>query len=234
MMEHATGQRKVEVDAVGEPPEYPGTDPGKRLSATGRRILAAARKLLAKRGYPGLSIDAIAKEAGENKSSVHYHFGGKDGLLASLADSVMYDDYLDEIRRAAQNRSQPVDEIAALIATSRTSTVDHESYVTFFELLPHMSRDAELRRRAQTVYAWYRDMDAWTLAPALEARLRDHLEPLAALTVAVADGLAMQRLVDPRLDIESAYDLWEAILRLVLDNLERLPFTEVDAGSGLG
>jgi AcrR family transcriptional regulator len=208
---------------VREPPAYPGSDPATKLAATGRRILDAARRLLARNGYPGLSVEAIATEAGENKSSIHYHFGGKDGLMASLTDSVMYDDYLDEIRLAKSRRAHEVDEVATLVSTSRTSAIDRDSYQMFFELLPHMARDAELRKRATTVYEWYREMDLWTLEPAVAAGMRDRLEPLAALTVAVADGLAMQRLVDPRFDTDRAFDAWDAILRLALENVEQLP-----------
>ena len=72
--------------ALDAPPPCPGRDPSLRLAPTGRRILEAARRLLARNGYAGLTIDAIAKEAGESKSSVHYHFGGKAGLMTALAD----------------------------------------------------------------------------------------------------------------------------------------------------
>ena len=216
----------MEVAELAEPPAYPGSDPGQRLSSTGRRVLNAARRLLAKRGYSGLSLDAIAREAGESKSSVHYHFGGKRGLKAALADSVMYDDYLDEIRLAAARRAKPVDEVATLVSTSRISSADRGSYLTFFDLFPHVARDAALRKRMTTVYDWYREMDVWTLAPAVDPELHERLEPLAALTVAVADGLAMQRLADPTFDIDSAFDSWDAILRLVLGNLENIPATE--------
>jgi AcrR family transcriptional regulator len=216
----------MEVVELAEPPEYPGSDPAQRLSSTGKRVLDAARRLLAKRGYSGLSLDAIAKEADESKSAVHYHFGGKSGLTAALADSVMYDDYLDEIRLATARRTKPVDEVATLVSTSRISATDRVSYLTFFDLFPHMARDADLRARLTTVYDWYRELDAWTLAPAVDPRLRERLESLAALTVAVADGLAMQRLADPKFDTDSAFDSWDAILRLVLDNLEEIPAAE--------
>lgn len=208
---------------MAEPPGYPGSDPSARLSSTGKSILDAARRLLARRGYSGLTIDAISREAGESKSSVHYHFGGKSGLMAALADSVMYDDYLDEIRLAKARMAKPVDEVATLVSTSRISAADRASYQTFFDLFPHMSRDADIRARMTIVYDWYREMDGWTLAPAVNPRLRERLAPLAAVTVAVADGLAMQRLADPTFDSDSAFDCWESVLRLVLDHLDALP-----------
>lgn len=40
------------------------------LPPTGQRILAAARRLLAREGFPALSLQGVADEAGEAKASV--------------------------------------------------------------------------------------------------------------------------------------------------------------------
>jgi AcrR family transcriptional regulator len=55
-----------------------------RGDATRGQILAAAREVLAADGYSGASTRAVADRAGVQLSLVHYHFGGKQGLLAAV------------------------------------------------------------------------------------------------------------------------------------------------------
>ena len=50
------------------------------------QILAAARDALAEDGAAGTTTRAIAERAGVQLSLVHYHFGGKQQLLAAVLD----------------------------------------------------------------------------------------------------------------------------------------------------
>ena len=55
-----------------------------RGEATRRRIVDAARDVLLERGHAAASTRAVADEAGVRLSLVHYHFGGKQGLLLEV------------------------------------------------------------------------------------------------------------------------------------------------------
>ena len=55
-----------------------------RGEATRRRIVDAAREILLERGHAVASTRAVADEAGVPLSLVHYHFGGKQGLLLEV------------------------------------------------------------------------------------------------------------------------------------------------------
>ena len=55
-----------------------------RGDATRTQILESAREVLAADGYSGASTRAVAERAGVQLSLVHYHFGGKQGLLAAV------------------------------------------------------------------------------------------------------------------------------------------------------
>ena len=57
-----------------------------RGEATRRRIVDAARDVLLERGHAGASTRAVADEAGVRLSLVHYHFGGKHGLLLEVLE----------------------------------------------------------------------------------------------------------------------------------------------------
>lgn len=57
-----------------------------RGEATRRRIVDAAREVLLERGHAAASTRAVADEAGVRLSLVHYHFGGKQGLLLEVLE----------------------------------------------------------------------------------------------------------------------------------------------------
>lgn len=55
-----------------------------RLAERPEIILTAARAVLNRRGAKGLTIDAVAAEAGLSKGGVLHHFASKDALVAAL------------------------------------------------------------------------------------------------------------------------------------------------------
>jgi AcrR family transcriptional regulator len=55
-----------------------------RGQATRQKIVDAAREVLIAHGHAGASTRAVAEAAGVNLSQVHYHFGGRHGLLLEV------------------------------------------------------------------------------------------------------------------------------------------------------
>jgi AcrR family transcriptional regulator len=55
-----------------------------RGQATRDRIIEAARAVLIAEGHANASTRAVAEQAGVRLSLVHYHFGGKQGLLLEV------------------------------------------------------------------------------------------------------------------------------------------------------
>jgi AcrR family transcriptional regulator len=58
-------------------------------AANRARILDAARRLLREHGAEGLTMQAIATEAGVGKGTVFHRFGDRNGLTAALIDDYM-------------------------------------------------------------------------------------------------------------------------------------------------
>jgi AcrR family transcriptional regulator len=72
---------------VSSTPDVANTDGRSvRGEATRRRIVDAAREVLLERGHAATSTRAVADEAGVRLSLVHYHFGGKQGLLLEVLE----------------------------------------------------------------------------------------------------------------------------------------------------
>lgn len=180
------------------------------------RLLAAAAHLFAERGYRGASVDEVAAEAGFSKGAVYWHFGSKEELLHALIEDRLagrVEAMLARITDAPPEVDaghEVGDRYMALLAG------DAELVLLATEYWSLAVRDPKLRRRYAKRQAERRD----ALAQALQARQEHRGTPdvgiptkeAATAFLALASGLAMQRLVDP----ESVPDhLYGEILGLV-------------------
>ncbi|MCD4675986.1 MAG: TetR/AcrR family transcriptional regulator [Desulfobacula sp.] len=51
---------------------------------TSRRLISAVGSLLAKKGFKGVGVNAVAREAGVDKVLIYRYFGGLEGLIAAF------------------------------------------------------------------------------------------------------------------------------------------------------
>lgn len=191
-------------------------DPMESLAPTARRILAAAQRLLAAGGFEALKLSAIAREAGESKASIGYHFGNKAGLVTALVDSLAHEANRGLIEETA-GFPHGAARLRAFIDGETRIAADAESFRSFYEVLPHALRDPDLRERVAALYDGYRE----TVLRCLDAEgedARERLRPFAMLMIAIVDGLAIQHGLDPDgADVATATGLWEALARPYLD-----------------
>jgi AcrR family transcriptional regulator len=190
----------------------PTEDPTAQLSPTARKLVAAARRLLARGGYQALTVEAVAAEAGAYRDSVRYYFGSKAAFVAAVVDSLSHDQSIAAV--AETQAARDADErVHGLLAGDRCLVDDRDAFRDFFAILPHVVMDEELRERVAALYDWYRDLYVEGLGEvsgAGAARLR----AFASLMVAMTDGLAVQKLLDPEgVELEPLFALWERMLR---------------------
>lgn len=74
----------MSVKPVPAPPRPPAGDPDTRA-----RLLDAATRLFAERGYHSVSVRDICAEAGANVAAVNYHFDGKLGLYREVVGAAI-------------------------------------------------------------------------------------------------------------------------------------------------
>jgi AcrR family transcriptional regulator len=191
------------------------------LSPTARRLLEAARRILERQGYDALTLEAIGREAGENKSLIWYHFGGKPGLLVALVDWILYDQLrelhaqIELLPPSAERQKFPID-------YARELASDTHAYRLFYAMLPHLEGDRRTRRRLAGLYADYRRLNAEGLSPRDEPS--HDAETLAAMVVAMADGLAIQLMLDPgSVDMGRVVSLWGRLVEAALVGEEEQP-----------
>lgn len=212
----ATGKRvSTAPTALGPPSLQPEMPP------TARRLLEAARRLLERSGFRALSVQAIADEAGENKALIRYYFGDKNGLLVALVDWLMYDYLWDVWQRLPQLAGDRAELDLLIDGAAGGMLADRTSYMAYFDLLPHLLRDPGMARQLSELLKVYRDFNVrgfWGDRGDPPAVIQD----LAALTVALSDGLAVQMLADPdKVDIPRALALWKTFVERTILEAER-------------
>jgi AcrR family transcriptional regulator len=196
-------------------------------SATAMRILEAAKRILSEQGYSRLTLQAVEEESGEYRALVSYYFGGKQGLVEAVIDSLM--DSEDQVlRERLAEIDAPEERVRALIDEQRQISADWRGFRAFYELLPHIMRDERLRADLAADYAKSRELDRQTLAASQgelgdqEGRGAADLDKLAALSVAIVEGLAVQYAADQdHFDHEGTYRLWEAMVLTYLRDAQQ-------------
>lgn len=199
---------------------FPFGDPLSSLPETARKILDAAIRLLAERGYEALTLENVAAAAGVNKASIRYNFGNKAGLISAVADALIHDECLRV--SAAVSEAPDEERLHAAIAGMEHMLVSTDSMRGFFDILPHAMRDAELRVRLFALYPWWCETNLKWLGlegePGVERD--DLLAGLAELIAAIPDGLSVQAGLDPDgFDLRRPLAALEFLLRNSMDQL---------------
>jgi AcrR family transcriptional regulator len=192
----------------------PGAEP--ELPPTAQRLLDAAHRLLARSGYNSLSVEAIGQEAGENKALIRYYFGSKNGLLVALTDSLI-SDTLRRARQRLSGLSDTHDRLDVVAETAADIVDDVPSYRLLFDLLPRLLENPRMARQLAELYRGYREVNARSLWGDRVGELPAAVRELAAMTVALSDGLAVQVLAEPgSVDVHAAFATWRIFMETVI------------------
>ena len=194
--------------------DHPGSD----VSPAAAKILAAAQRVLVAKGFPGLTLRAIARESGENSAMVQYYFGNKEGLVEAMIDSAFREDQQEVT--AAMSTVMGEDRLPRFVEGLRTVGASR-SFRVFFDVLPYALRDTGFRARMARAMEWYRQIKLdWLRAnDSAPSRDQEALLGLAELTTAVVDGLAIQEALDDDFDSRRAYAVLEFLLQRSLPEL---------------
>jgi AcrR family transcriptional regulator len=168
-----------------------------RRADTRERLLRAAADLFARKGVDAVSVDAIADEAGRTSGALYDHFGGKQGLVAALVDTMR-----NELAAVIGGESGASDDPERRIDALWRNFADHpDTQGGLWLLLEHelwlrAARDPELQRALAARYAagrkgMARAFGAWDVDPAVPPK------SLPPLVLALLLGLEMQRRLDP-------------------------------------
>lgn len=171
-----------------------------RQEQTRARLLTAAVRVFARRGYQGATVPEIAAEAGVSTGAIYSNFDGKEALFHALV--------ADEMRRGNEQRIADLDQAlnvqdAAASAGHRwVSSIDQsrDSVLLLLELCLDAARGSASQAKVAEELGTVRKNIAAELAR-LQERIGEQLhappDELAAAIQALCYGYALQRLVDP-------------------------------------
>ncbi len=183
-----------------------------RSDEKAQAILHAARRCLSERGYAAATIAEIAAEAGVSRGLLHYYFRSKEELLAQVVRAGT-DGYV-ELLESMFARSQSADDLAReLVVVTRTIVQSDPTFVSLSMECWTLAHESPLvAHEVEDLYRQLRDAVSQGLEEA-EGRgiIRPAipLGPLAALLLAITDGLVMQFLIHPELAADER--MWEAL-----------------------
>lgn len=196
---------------------------------TRRRLMDAAAAVFTRRGMREASIDEIAERAGYTKGAFYANFRSKEDLFLAMLDE-RFAQNLERIEAVVRS-DRPLEQQAREGASDfiRWISDDPEWERLFFEFAAHATRDEAFRGELVTRYRALRERMG-----EIYGQRADELgiEPpiavgdLSTMIFAMANGIAMQKLLEP----ESVPDgLYPAMLETFLTGLRITAGNEVPA-----
>jgi len=192
-------------------PDEPFRDPLAELTPAARAILVAARTVLRERGMEGLTLEAVANEANTSRTQVPYHFGSRAGLIEALFDWLFHESWARFMR--PPDGPWPMTVHGAL-EWSRQEMADISALRDSSDLVVHSLRDEFVRQRLALLYQRDRrlEVEALGLDSDEDEETQRRSDGVGAVLLALDEGLALQRAVDPDFDLDAALEAAESIL----------------------
>lgn len=191
---------------------------------TRSRILEAARRVFARQGYAGATLDAIAADAGLTKGALYWHFPSKIDLFLALLEGQLQSPLSISPEQAQTAFSQHADSHEAvkyLLSGQLNYLKDNPDWCRLFFEFVVQSREADVQKIMSAIALQDRQTAINHLAQELQQSgiLRHDVDPVVIVLVwrALVDGLALAQLIDPqRVDPAAVIDpiakiLWSGL-----------------------
>lgn len=177
-------------------------------------ILDATERLMATRGYAATSISDIRKACGLPPSSIYWHFGSKEGVLAAVMERGA-----ERFFAAIPTEADPERQLTVLANLQS----QHPAFLRLFYLLSLERSDDRavadvVRRVRDTAITRFRDAIAHLLpADVPHTKAERVITEVAAVAVALSDGVFLADHLEPdTTDVERMYRrLFQAVTSLI-------------------
>ena len=191
--------------------------PNARGSLTREAILTAAARYFSEHGYRGTSTASIAAAANLSEPGLLHHFGSKNGLLMALLE-MRY--AFDEQKFLADRKLEGLSLLPLLLELVTENVRQPESLrltmVIFAESIAesHPSHEYFKQRYARAREILKQHLDNARRQGLLRKDL--NTAGLAAVLLAAMDGLQLQWLLDPSVDMVESFAVLTGILAAAL------------------
>jgi AcrR family transcriptional regulator len=171
-----------------------------RQEHTRQRLMRSAAHVAARRGLERASLDEVARHAGFTKGAVYANFKSKEQLFLAMLDE-RFAQRLEDLDRVMGTEAAPEDQARQAASDFiRAIEAEPEWERLFFEFAVYAARNEDFRRELVARYRTMRERIAELIRERAE---RLGMEPplpvdrIAAMTFAMANGTALERLLEP-------------------------------------
>jgi len=177
------------------------------------RLIAAGYTVLSEKGYEATTVKEVARAAGVSPGLFHYYFASKEELLVAVLREagIRYGRLMQDLRAVV-----PADHFleAALAALRDRVAQDPGWYRLHYELFALGLRNPAFLPIVGEQLAFIRQMFARAFEDVTEGDEKK-AQALAAVVFASVEGLALQQLAQPDLDLDGAYELLRELIGVV-------------------
>jgi AcrR family transcriptional regulator len=168
-----------------------------RRARTRARLLDAAARVYARRGFDAATIDEVAAEAGLTKGAVYDHFGSKENLLFALLDEHLSTQISEQIALFDPAKDPVERPRAGADRWMRELREDPDAFRLFVEAWVRAQREPGMRDRVATgINAWRGMFTAFGAQQ--EGEVPEELvDAVANVMLGLGTGIAMIKLIDP-------------------------------------
>jgi AcrR family transcriptional regulator len=193
------------------------------LEGTKRRaaIIRAAARLFALNGYRDASLASIASEADLTQQGLLHHFPSKPELLrAVLRDRERRDKELvaDMIERSPDDVVRVLKMLLAHNAAERTDSLLHVVVSAEATSPAHPAHEFFVARNTRVRKALCRSIGKQAAGSGITEA---ELNALATISLAVMDGLQLQWLLDPEVDMAANFEVFGGLLKQAIEGAAR-------------
>jgi AcrR family transcriptional regulator len=171
-----------------------------RQARTRGLLMDSAAAVAAQRGIERASLDEVAERAGFTKGAVYANFSNKEELFLAMLDA-HFEARLEELDRIVSTEADPDTQAReAAQGLMRMLDAQPEWHRLFFEFTVHAARNEAFREQLVARYRSLRQRLADLLAERVERLGIDPVVPpadVAAMAFAMANGMALERLLEP-------------------------------------
>jgi AcrR family transcriptional regulator len=171
-----------------------------RQARTRELLMESAATVAARRGIERASLDEVAERAGFTKGAVYANFGNKEELFLAMLDA-HFEARLEELDRIVSTEADPDTQAReAAQGLMRMLDAQPESHRLFFEFAVYAARNEGFREQLVARYRSLRERLADLLAERVDRPGIDPVVPpdeVAAMAFAMANGMALERLLEP-------------------------------------
>src|ERR1700704_1824579 len=132
------------------------------------RILDAATRVFATKGYHGTLVDEIAAEAETSKGGVYFHFPNKQAIFLALLDRLA-DILRERVESAVAAHSSPIERAEAALRVVLETFGSHRRLTRLF-MVEALGAGPEFNARMIPIRATFADMIRVHLDDAVEQR----------------------------------------------------------------